>query len=153
MFERLKQLFRDEESIKDPEISVPMAAAMLLLEVAWADHQISAAELTHIKQALKTLYHLDTESIEELIQSTRTAHEDSTGLHPFTRKIVESLDRSERLALLEKLWLLALSDEVLAGYEEHTIRKISELMYLSHNDFIQTKLAVKKQLGQSDVLD
>ena len=38
---------------------------------------------------------------------------------------------------------LAYADAVLDKYEEYTIRKIAELIYVSHGDFIQAKMAVK----------
>jgi uncharacterized tellurite resistance protein B-like protein len=38
-----------------------------------------------------------------------------------------------------QLWRLALSDAELDRFEEHTIRKIAELLYVSHVRFIEAK--------------
>jgi uncharacterized tellurite resistance protein B-like protein len=37
------------------------------------------------------------------------------------------------------MWRVAYADERLDKYEEHLIRKISDLIYVSHRDFIRTK--------------
>jgi uncharacterized tellurite resistance protein B-like protein len=41
------------------------------------------------------------------------------------------------------MWRIAFSDKRLDKYEDHLIRKVSELIYVSHSDFIKTKLKVR----------
>ncbi|MDD9894524.1 MAG: TerB family tellurite resistance protein, partial [Gammaproteobacteria bacterium] len=41
------------------------------------------------------------------------------------------------------MWRVAFSDERLDKYEEHLIRKIADLIYVSHSDFIKSKLKVR----------
>ena len=48
------------------------------------------------------------------------------------------------IALL--LWLQR-SVNSLRGIEEHMVRKIADLIYVEHKDFIDAKLRVKKKLG------
>ena len=38
-----------------------------------------------------------------------------------------------------------MADEVLDKYEEQMIRKTADLIYVSHSDFIKTKLQVRDQ--------
>ena len=58
MFEKLRQLVGQGSAAStapDEEVSVAQAAAMLLLEVAWADHEIEAAEIDAMRRTLKSL--------------------------------------------------------------------------------------------------
>ncbi len=41
---------------------------------------------------------------------------------------------------------MAFADKNLDKYEEYLIRKISDLLHVSHSDFIQQKLKVKESL-------
>ena len=47
---------------------------------------------------------------------------------------------SERCTLIEQLWDIAYADGVIDKYEEAAIRKVSELLYVPHSDFIKAKL-------------
>ena len=44
------------------------------------------------------------------------------------------------IELLSRLWKLAFADGSLDKYEDHLIRKISDLIHISHSDFIRIKL-------------
>jgi uncharacterized tellurite resistance protein B-like protein len=43
------------------------------------------------------------------------------------------------------MWVIAFSDEELDKYEEYLIRKVSNLIYVSHSDFIKSKLKAKNK--------
>ena len=118
---------------------VQLAAATLLIEVAWADHDISEEELAVVRSALLRQFDLEEQEIEEIIRESRRQQDESVGLHSFTRTLVESWDEKQRFDLLVTLWRLAYSDAGLDRFEEHTIRKISDLLYVNHSRFIESK--------------
>jgi uncharacterized tellurite resistance protein B-like protein len=66
------------------------------------------------------------------------------GVYGYTRTINESFTEEQKFELVTALWRLALADDGLHRYEEHTIRKIAELIYLSHSRFIEAKLTAKR---------
>ena len=68
----------------------------------------------------------------------------ATSLYEFTRLINDEYDYDEKLRLIENMWRIAFSDDELDKYEEHLIRKVSELIYVSHSDFIRLKLKVRE---------
>ena len=43
---------------------------------------------------------------------------------------------------MKAMWEIAYADGKLDKYEEHYLRKVSELLYIPHSQFIQQKLAV-----------
>jgi uncharacterized tellurite resistance protein B-like protein len=144
MLKQLLSRLRQTATEPDPDRLIALAAATLLLEVAWADHRISDAELDAIRRQLASEFRLSATEIEALIEESRQAHDESVGLHRFTRTINEAWDEPRKFSLVESLWRLALSDEQIHRYEEHTIRKIAELLYLSHERFIEAKLRAKR---------
>ena len=58
----------------------------------------------------------------------------------FTRLLNDNLSRSERINIIENLWRVAYADSVLDKYEEYYIRKVADLLYVAHSDYIKTKL-------------
>ena len=147
MFEKLRKILQQPagSSVPGEDVSVAQAAAMLLLEVAWADHEIEPAELDAMRHALKSLYRMEDAAIEALIRRARADHDASTGLFPFTRTLNDALDLAEKTALLTELWRLTGFRGERHHYEEHAIRRIADLLYLSHEDFIGAKLAARKR--------
>jgi uncharacterized tellurite resistance protein B-like protein len=140
----LSRLKPPQEQQADAPHLLALSAATLLLEVAWADHDIAEAELALIEQQLKRQFGLGDGEVAGLIAESREAHAASVGLHSYTRTINESWSEEQKFTLVTALWRLALADEGLHHYEEHTIRKIAELLYLSHTRFIEAKLIAKR---------
>lgn len=151
MLERFKSAFArrvNDESIEadSDDQQVALAAAMLLLEVAWADHEIEARELALIRSSLIALYDISESQVESVVAEAKLEHQNISGIFPFTRSLNEQLSTSERKRLLESLWRLNAFDGSAFHYEESMIRRIAELLYLTHADFIAAKLGAKRKL-------
>jgi len=144
MLTKLLSRLRAPATEPDPEQLTSMAAAALLLEVAWADHEVSERELELIAAELTRKFALGTAEVAELIEESRRDHAESVGLHQYTRVINDAWDEGRRFELVLALWRLALANDELHRYEEHTIRKIAELLYLSHERFIEAKLRARR---------
>ena len=48
--------------------------------------------------------------------------------------------------MIENLWAVAYADNHLDPYEELMVRKISDLIYVSHSDFINAKHRIIKEI-------
>lgn len=149
MLERLKFLLSgsENERIEENTQLIPSAAAILLFEVAWADHDISEAEIGHIEQALLKLFSLSPEQVSQITQSAKQAQKESISMYSFTREINDHFNAEQKYELISAMWQLALADEDIHKYEEHTIRNIADLLHISHRDFIRSKLQSKKNQG------
>ena len=122
---------------------IALASAMLLLEVAWADHEITQDELGFIRTSLMSLYDVDSDQIDQIVGDARRNHEASSSIFPFTRELNGSLTYDRKVLLLEHLWrLISFKDEGF-HYEEHAIRRVADLIYVRHSDFIKAKLKAK----------
>ena len=130
---------RNTQDDGETDHRVALAAATLLLEVAWADHNIAETEVSIIRHVLADQLQLPSEEIDEVIAASREHHDESVGLFQFTQTINDAWSESEKYELVLNLWRLALADETLDRFEEHMIRKIAELLYVSHSRFIQAK--------------
>ncbi|MGY0640578.1 MAG: tellurite resistance TerB family protein, partial [Paraglaciecola chathamensis] len=51
-----------------------------------------------------------------------------------------------RRGIIDGLWKIAYADDVLDPEEEHMIRRVADLLYVSHSQFIQSKLAAAGDL-------
>jgi uncharacterized tellurite resistance protein B-like protein len=144
MLLKLLNRLKEPASDADPARLVTLAAAALLLEVSWADHDISEAELANIGAALQNTFGLTEADTTELLAQSRRDHQESVGVFGYTRAINESWEEPAKFDLLVALWRLALSDDDLNRREEQVIRKIADLLYLSHARFIEAKLRAKR---------
>lgn len=152
MFNRFKAAFArrvNDDSIESDsdDQQIALAAAMLLLEVAWADHEIEDRELALIRSSLVALYDISESQVEAVIEEAKLEHQEISSIFPFTRSLNEQLNTEERKRLLESLWRLNAFDGSAFHYEEGVIRKIAELLYLTHADFIAAKLSAKTKLS------
>jgi len=147
MFERLKTLLQQFPSTSidtDPAQTAPMAAAMLLLEAAWADQNITDAELDAARDAVQAMFKLTNEQVQSLVDRAKSEHDTAISMYPFTRAVNEALSMDEKRQLILLLWRLAGSDSNIDVHEEYTIRRIADLLYVSHDDFIAAKLEARK---------
>ena len=56
MLSSLRKLFSREEETEDAALDPALAAAALMFEVVWADHEISQTELVTAKALLKQMF-------------------------------------------------------------------------------------------------
>ena len=99
-----------------------------------------------MKKTLREVYGIDEKDLDELISESEKKVSESTSLYEYTRLINDLCDYQDKLKLIQNLWAIAFADKHLDKYEEYLIRKISDLLYVSHSDFIQQKLNVKGSL-------
>ena len=127
-----------------PEISpeqLHMACAALLLEVAEADYKDGPAETQAILRALESELGLKRAVVTSLLDQAKAETEGATDLFPYTHLINQRCTREQKCAMLTAMWRVAFADGDLDKYEEHLIRRTTELLRLEHSDFIRAKQA------------
>ena len=150
MLNRLKEIFSlanddNEDSFETNNLDniVPLAAATVLLEVAWADHSLESHEIALIHDSLVALYDIDEDTANKTIERAQSQRSTNTSLYPFTRQLNEQLTIEEKRKLLEHLWRLNAFDGSPFHFEEGVIRTTAELLNLRHSEFIAAKIAAK----------
>lgn len=146
MLKAIQKLFTtkiESQSEQSTQQQLDLAAAALLTEVIVADHEIAEKELSQLKQLLFSEYGIEEAQVDELVNVAIEEVKESNDFYQFTKLINDHYNYADKCKLIASLWKLAYADAVLDKYEEYTIRKIAELIYVSHGDFILAKMAVK----------
>ncbi len=127
------------------EHDLQLATAALLVEMMLSDDQIHAAEQQKIKAAIKAKFQLSDAETQELMRLAEKQAKDATDFYQFTSIINAGFSAEQKVKVIEYLWQVAYVDDHLDPLEEHLVRKIADLLYVSHKDFIATKLKIKKK--------
>lgn len=145
MLNKLARFFDRHLLISDdrsPALSVEqkqLAQAALLVEIAKADHELDASEAQLLIERLKSLFQLSTDAATALSERAYAEVKEATSLHQFTRIVNQNCSVNEKFQLVVDLWTMAYADNSLNKYEEHLIRRVADLLYVSHSDFIKAK--------------
>ncbi|MEY4642361.1 MAG: hypothetical protein RLZZ227_2355 [Pseudomonadota bacterium] len=131
------------ESQKTSVDRLHLASAALLLELANVDQHMDDKEQQVLMRILETKLQLDKAMLQNVWELAHAEQRQATSLYEFTSLINGSYSHAERLQLLHHLWEVAFADGRVDQYEEHLIRKVADLLYLTHGDFIRTKLAAR----------
>ncbi len=130
--------------------SIHVAIAVLLVEVSKADFQFSDIERTALQHSLARTLGLPESGAAELLEIATSEQAVATSIQHYTRRIVDHFDEGQKSALMTELWTVAYADGHLDPNEEYILRKIADLLYLPHSEYIRTKLAVQAQLQSND---
>ena len=141
MIDKLLSLFKEPQPEK-PQHTIDLACAVLLVEIMKADYELQSEEIASLKQQLQRLFSLSEEDSQTLLERAKQASDQTTDLFQYTDVINQHWKPAEKFKLIQGLWQVAFSDDNLDKYEEHMIRKISDLLYVSHSEFIRAKLSV-----------
>ena len=148
MLRALKIIF--EENItrfnadEDSTHSLELASAALLFEISRADHDVSHIEKDEIANAMRQVFKLADDELDELMSAADEAVTHAVSLYDFTGVVNDQFSREQKIRLIEMLWQVAFADDKLDQYEEYYVRKIAELLHVSHKDYIKTKLRVQE---------
>ena len=125
----------DETPLRALEIS----CAALKFEVARSDFTIDETERESIRLLLTENFALSGEDVATVTEEAADNVDAATCLFEFTRTINDIATVDQKRQLLTMMWRVALADDALSRYEEHVIRKVADLLYLPHNDFMLAK--------------
>lgn len=142
MIRRLKEIFGGvcgEEEVHDPQRTLYLACTILMFEVLRADMATHEAEFMKIRAHVQQAFGLDLKVTEALMREARAESEDAISLHEVTHAINREYRPEDKKRLIKMLWDIAYADGELDRYEEHTIRKLADWLYVPHRDFMQAK--------------
>jgi uncharacterized tellurite resistance protein B-like protein len=147
MIDKIKAFFSKNiiEADDNALSSEQLATAALLIEVMEIDGNLDEQELRAISNTLSQMLELSSEQIDELILLSQEEVADATSLYQFTREINAHYDHDKKMALMTAMWRVALADGHLDKHEEGIIRRVADLLYIRHNEYIRCKLAAKNQ--------
>ena len=149
MLKAIKQFF--EESISpdtqgDVEHRLKLATAALFIEMMQQDSKKTESEEKTVKEVLQTKFDLSEIETHQLFELAHEEARDAVDFYQFTSLINEHFSREKKIKIVEYLWAIAYADNHLDAYEEHMVRRIADLLYVEHQDFIKAKHKVLDNL-------
>ena len=123
------------------------ATAALLIEMTRADFEVQQEELDAVAEAIRSAFDLTQAESEELVALAEVEMDHATSLHEFTATLNAELGAEQRRHVIELLWRVAYADGRLDKYEDHFVRKIADLLYVRHSEFMKAKHRVLEELG------
>ena len=122
-----------------------LISGALMVEVMAADHDFNSEEEIKLKEILLNRFEIPEHEIQKVAEQMKKRADDATSLYEYTSLINENFNQIEKLELIRNLWTIAFADNILDRYEDSVIRRVCELTYVSHSDFIKTKLEMKNK--------
>ncbi|MBL7002600.1 MAG: TerB family tellurite resistance protein [Gammaproteobacteria bacterium] len=138
-FEQLFNAPTEKESADSHQHQIQLITATLLIEISKADFSQDTNEIQRINVLLKNHFQL---SQAEAISLTELAQEHSdqlTSLQHLTRELNETISQQDKVEVIELMWQVVYADGEKDRYEEHLMRKVADLLYVAHSDFIKAR--------------
>ena len=120
-------------------LALQEAVATLLYETARADHDVKESDLQIAADSLRELFALPEQQAMVLLSHAAQPHQRPTSYHPLVKLINKQFSAKQKNQLVEHMWRVAHADLELDMYEDHLVRKIAELLYVPHSEFITAK--------------
>lgn len=128
------------------EEQLRVASVALFLEMIEMDDKGEAKERDLILSLVQKSFSLTVEQAEALIAMAEQDRKQATDYFQYTSLINKLCSLEQKIQLIESLWRIALVDGQLDPEEEYLVRKLAELLYVPHVDFIMTKIRVNHNL-------
>ena len=120
-----------------------LAAIALMIEVGLSDQSFDQVERDQLVKITSRLWNIDVNEISNLVEMAQEQVDISVSLFDHTRLINDTFEQEQKVQLVKCLWEIAFSDGRIDQYEEYSIRRIADLIYVEHADFIKMKLQVR----------
>jgi uncharacterized tellurite resistance protein B-like protein len=121
------------------EEALRMATAVLMIDVARADHVFEDVEFDRILKLVERHFGLTAEQAASLVNVADENAEDRVCLHEFTQLLHNNLDANEKAKIVGLLWKIAYADGQLDKYEDSLVLKISDLLHVSRGRVMRLK--------------
>lgn len=129
---------------KAPQMLEPhLAATALLVEAALADGVYAEAEEAAIRKILQGAFGLTPDAAAAMLAEAEDLAEAAADHFRFTHAVKFGLPHDERLALVEHLWTVALSDGEKCAIEDAFIRKVAALLAVTDRERAEAKARAK----------
>ena len=136
-----------ETSPADIEHALRVATAVLLVEVARADFIIVPSEKLRLRELLEQQFHLSTQELDALLEEAEADADRMVSIQHVTRLLNQHYDHAMKRRVVEMMWQLVYADGEKDRYEEHLIRQVADLLYVSHSEFIQARHKAEAESG------
>jgi len=119
--------------------ALQIATAALLLEMMRIDSELKDEERQAITRTLQAQLNLGGEQIDTLMALAEQEAREANDYYQFTSLINKHCDLAQKVQIIENLWHVAMIDGHLDAHELHLMRKLADLLYIGHADYVAAK--------------
>ena len=125
-----------------------LATAAVLLDIAYADGELSPAEDGDVTGYLTRRFELAPDDVRELIEAADEIRAKTIDHFALTNYIRQNTSVPDRIEIVKTMWRMAWTDGTVTDMEGYLVRKIAGLLGLEHHVMIEAKSSVLKELGK-----
>jgi len=125
------------------------ACCGLLMEIARLDAAGAEPKREAVRQAMRQ-FGIAEEELTPMIANADRRENRLTSYYRPVALLNKRFAPERKAQFIEQLWRVAMADGKIDIYEDHLVRKLADLLYVSHTDFILAKHRV--QGGGEEVL-
>jgi len=111
------------------------------------DDEVKAQEREAVVRAVQSKFRLSDAETADLLHMAEEAAAAAVSDYEFTSLINRGFSPEQKVKVVEQLWRVAFADRELNMHEEHLVRRIAELLYVPHADFIAAKHRVQQEVS------
>ena len=126
---------------------IELATAALLTEVVRSDADVQPAERDVVLRAVREKFGLSETEAQTLIQLAEEEVRTANDYYQFTSLVNRHFSQPQKLRVVELMWQVAYADAELSAHENHVLRRIAELLHVTHADYIAAKMRARDAAG------
>ncbi len=146
IYYKMKRKLGENEAdiqLSDEEFRKLCLASGLLSRIAFVDKDVTTEEKASIVEILRSGWDLSRETAALVAETAISAFEKGMDYYRLSREFFIATDEEERINFVRALFRVAASDGDLSHEETEEIRKIAQVLKLTHKQFIDAKLSVQ----------
>lgn len=124
-------------------LAVQGACCGLLMEVARLDGRGAERKRETVAQALREQFGISDGALAPMIADAGRQENRLTSYYEPVSLINQRCGADKKAQFIEWLWRVAMADGEIDMYEEQLVRKLADLLYVPHTDFILAKHRVQ----------
>ena len=137
LFPKLKDEVSNDNSSDIDQLQI--ATCILLIEVSKSDDDFDIKEQDKIKDLVKKKFNIPQDKIDHIFMHCNKEHDSMTSLYDWTEVVNKECSYEQKCMIIGYMWDIAFIDSKIDKYEDFTIRKVADLIYVKHKDFIALK--------------
>lgn len=146
IYYKMKRKLGENEAeipLSDEEFRKLCLASGLLSRVAFVDKDVTTEERASIVEILRKSWDLRQETAALVAETAISAFEEGVDYYRLSREFFIATDEGERIKFVCALFQVAAADGDLSHDETEEIRKIAQVLKLTHKQFIDAKLSAR----------
>ena len=143
----LRETFAGDRDDSPGETAIQHACCMLLMDVARLEASNHHEKRELVARVMREEFAVPDIELAAMIDTFGRPDNRLTSYFEPARVVNRCLPPARKARFVEQLWRVAMVDGDIDMYEDHLVRKLSDLLYVPHREFILAKNRVQARPG------